>query len=150
MTNKNQEFVDAALEQQEKTLQQLDRLLLNSRPDAVFGKPMAVGDSQVLTASETFSTLGFGFGVGGGQADETATVATPGDMSDDGPQPGGGAGGGGGGGGMTTGRPVAIVRIDAEGVTVEPVVDVTKIALAAFTALGTMFLMFSKMIKGAR
>ncbi len=148
MTTRNQDLIDAALEQQEKSLQQFDRLLLNSRPDAVFGKSMSVGNSQIFTASETFSTLGFGFGVGGGESEERASETTAEPMHQEGGP--GGAGGGGGGGGMTTGRPVAIVRVDNEGVMVEPVVDVTKIALAAFTALGTMFLMFSKMIKGAR
>ncbi len=149
MTEMNQNLIDAALEQQEKSLQHFDRLLLNSRPDAVFGKPMAVGDSQVFTASETFSTVGFGFGVGGGESDEEAAEAAS-EATSGQPHSGGGAGGGGGGGGMSTGRPVAIVRVDNEGVTVEPVVDVTKISLAAFTALGTMFLMFAKMIKGVR
>jgi hypothetical protein len=45
---------------------------------------------------------------------------------------------GGGGGGRTLARPVAIIIMDAEGVRVEPVVDPTKIALAALTTAGFM------------
>jgi hypothetical protein len=48
----------------------------------------------------------------------------------------GGSGFGGGGGSM--GRPVAIVTIGPSGVTVRPVVDVTKVALAALTAAAAM------------
>jgi hypothetical protein len=44
-----------------------------------------------------------------------------------------GAGGLGGGGGAM-GRPVAIIAIGPEGVTVKPVMDVTKVALAGLTA----------------
>jgi uncharacterized spore protein YtfJ len=141
MTNKQEAFIAAAVQQQQEGMARLDRLLEAARPEAVFGKPMAVGDSQVFTASETLTTLGFGFGAGGGEECENPAQDQ---------QAEGGSGGGGGGGGMSTGRPVAIVRVDAEGVTVEPVVDLTKIALAAFTALGAMFVMFAKMAKRAQ
>ncbi len=137
MAQEHQDYVDAALKQQEKSLAQLDRLLETAGPEAVFGKPLAVGDSQVFTASETLATVGFGFGVGGGGEGSEAEIPS-------------GSGGGGGGGGMSAGRPVAVVRVDAEGVTVEPIVDVTKIGLAAFTTLGAMFVMFAKMAKRTR
>lgn len=58
-------------------------------------------------------------------------------------------GGGGGGGGAASGRPIAVISVTEEGVEVEPVVDVTKIALAFFTALGSMFFMLMKMKKAA-
>ena len=54
------------------------------------------------------------------------------------PGPDTGTGVGGGGGGRTLARPVAIIIMDAEGVRVEPVVDPTKIALAALTTAGFM------------
>ncbi|MCL4561015.1 MAG: hypothetical protein M1281_10410, partial [Chloroflexi bacterium] len=50
----------------------------------------------------------------------------------------GGAGGGGGGGGRTFSRPVAVIVITPEDVIVSPVVDITKIALAALTTFGFM------------
>jgi uncharacterized spore protein YtfJ len=146
MTQEHRDYVQAAMEQQEKSLAQLDRLIEAMGPEAVFGKPLAVGDCQVFTASETLAAVGFGFGVGGGESKEPAGAPLEGQESG----PNAGSGGGGGGGGMSTGRPVAVVRVDAEGVTVEPVVDITKIALAAFTTLGAMFVMFARMAKRAR
>lgn len=146
MAQQHQDYVAAAMEQQAKNLAQLDRLIEAARPEAVFGKPLAVGDSQVFTASEAIAAVGFGFGVGGGEGEEPADAPAQGQES----ATNAGSGGGGGGGGMSTARPVAIVRVDAEGVTVEPVVDITKIALAAFTTLGAMFVMFGRMASKAR
>jgi uncharacterized spore protein YtfJ len=60
-----------------------------------------------------------------------------------------GMGGGGGGGGGASGRPVAVISVSEDGVQVEPVVDATKIALAFFTTLGSMFFMLTKMRKAA-
>jgi uncharacterized spore protein YtfJ len=58
--------------------------------------------------------------------------------------------GGGGGGGNATARPVAVIHVGPEGVDVEPVVDVTKISLAFFTMLGSIFLMARKMRKAMK
>ena len=68
----------------------------------------------------------------------------------EGPESGSGVGGGGGGGGAAAGRPVAVITIDQEGVRVEPVFDATKVALAFFTMLGSIFFMGSKMRKASR
>ena len=61
-----------------------------------------------------------------------------------------GGGGGGGGGGFSVGRPIAVVSISAEGVQVKPVVDVTKLGIAALTAFGAMALMWSRMNRLSR
>jgi hypothetical protein len=45
------------------------------------------------------------------------------------------------------GRPVAAITIGPDGVRVEPIVDATKIAIALFTTIGAMALMFSRMMK---
>ena len=81
---------------------------------------------------------GFGMGMGlgppsrpGRKAGPTAEAAQPGDRQS------GGAGGLGGGGGAM-GRPVAIIAIGPDGVTIKPVVDVTKLALAGLTAWVSM------------
>ena len=98
---------------------------------------MESGTYTVIAAAEVTSGGGFGMGVGLGpasKADETAapTVeATPLEGRETG---GGGVGGGGG----AMGRPVAIIAIGPDGVTIKPVVDVTKIALAGLTAWATM------------
>jgi uncharacterized spore protein YtfJ len=59
-------------------------------------------------------------------------------------------GGGGAGGGAALGRPVAVISIGPHGVAVEPIVDVTKIALAFVTALGGMLVVWSKMRRAAK
>ena len=48
-----------------------------------------------------------------------------------------GVGGGGGGGGYN--RPVAVIKLSPEEISVEPIIDFTKIGLAFFAALGTLF-----------
>jgi uncharacterized spore protein YtfJ len=55
-----------------------------------------------------------------------------------------------GGGGGSSGRPVAIIIIGPDGVTVKPVVDVTKIALASITVCGTMVMRLWRMRKARR
>ena len=77
--------------------------------------------------------MGFGAGYGAG-----------------GPDDANGVGGGGGGGGKALARPVAVVIADEEGVRVKPVVDPTKIALAALTAAGFILSTLFKMVSMGR
>ncbi len=130
---------DRAGESQAQSLEALGRLFDVASAETVFGEPVQQGDYTLITASEFTVGLGFGFGVGGGEG-----------MDEDEETGGEGFGGGGGGGGGSMGRPVAVIAVGPHGVTVEPVVDATKIALAFATALGSMFLMFSKMRKASR
>jgi len=58
-----------------------------------------------------------------------------------------GGGGGGGGGGKTLARSVAVIVSSPEGVEIRPVIDVTKIALAALTAAGFVWAAMRKMSK---
>jgi uncharacterized spore protein YtfJ len=74
----------------------------------------------VLPAAEVVAVAGFGVGSGQGIGADRS----------------GGRGGGGGGGGRVLSRAVAAVEVSPRGVRVHPVVDVTKIALAALTAAG--------------
>lgn len=97
----------------------------------VYGRPVKQGDVSVIPASENLTFMGFGVGAGGGT-----------DGSENG---GAGTGGGGGGGGRTLSRPVAIIVVSPEGAYVEPVMDPTKIAMAAITAAGFMFGMMLRM-----
>ncbi len=99
-----------------------DRFLAVARVDRVFGEPIRQGDTTVLPVAELMTAMGFGIGSGGG--------------TDGGERQGGG--GGGGGGGTALARPVAVVVASPQGVRVEPVIDFTKIALAAITAGGFM------------
>lgn len=110
----------------EQTIQLLGRLTEIAQPGVIFGGPLTVGDQVVFTASELMVGLGAGFAAGGGADPDNPGAA--------------GSGGGGGGGGSSFGRPVAVISVGPHGVKVEPVVDVTKIAITFFTALGAIFI----------
>ncbi len=96
-----------------------------------YGEPVQSGDNLIIPAAEVLAGMGFGVGAGfgrGNQKDESQ-----------------GGGSGGGGGGRVLSRPVAVVIASPEGVRVEPVLDVTKIALAALTAGGFMLATLARM-----
>ena len=111
----------------------LSKLIDAADVTKVYGRPIKQGDVTVVPASENLTLMGFGVGAGG----ETNT-------SENG---GVGAGGGGGGGGRTLSRPVAIIVVTPEGAYVEPVMDPTKVAMAAITAAGFMFGMMLRMVR---
>ncbi|MEE9215851.1 MAG: spore germination protein GerW family protein [Anaerolineales bacterium] len=111
----------------------LSKLIDAADVTKVYGRPIKQGDVTVVPASENLTLMGFGVGAGG----ET-------DTSENG---GVGAGGGGGGGGRTLSRPVAIIVVTPEGAYVEPVMDPTKVAMAAITAAGFMFGMMLRMVR---
>jgi uncharacterized spore protein YtfJ len=92
--------------------------------DLVFGEPVEKGETVIIPAAEIMTSMGFGMG-GSAKGED-----------------------GGGGGGYSTSRPVAVVIINGQDVRVEPVVDVTKVALAFFTAIGFMVATLAKMQKG--
>ena len=122
----------------EQAATMLEKILAAAQPGAVYGQPVGSDGHTVITAAEVTSGGGFGMGLGlgppsrpGSRAAPTAEAAQPEDRQT------GGAGGLGGGGGAM-GRPVAIIAIGPDGVTVKPVVDVTKVALAGLTTWATM------------
>ncbi|MFZ6026700.1 MAG: hypothetical protein ACOYYS_03205 [Chloroflexota bacterium] len=129
----------------------METFLSAASVDAVFAKPVKAGDTVIIPAAEVLSGMGFGMGGGGG----TGPVGADADDEEqeekaDQTTMAGGSGVGGGGGGRILSRPVAIVIASPEGVRVEPVVDVTKIGLAMFTALGFMVGMLARMRRPGR
>jgi uncharacterized spore protein YtfJ len=110
----------------------MDKFLSAANVEAVYGPPIREGDTIVIPTAEVLSAAGFGVGSGGGPQG-------PGENENP------GSGGGGGGGGRVFSRPVAAIVISPAGVRVEPIVDVTKIALAVFTTLGFMTAMIARM-----
>jgi uncharacterized spore protein YtfJ len=124
----------------------VEKLFDVAQPSAVYGEPVAIGDHTVITASEVKVGMGFGFGAGGAPGAEGAGDEA---VTEEG-EAGAGFGSGGGGGGVSGGRPVAAISVGPDGVRVDPVVDATKIALAFFTTLGAMFMMFSRMRTASR
>jgi uncharacterized spore protein YtfJ len=166
MTEALDQLTATSVENQEQSIALLEKLVAVARPESVFGEPTEVEGRTIITASEVTAGLGVGFGFGGGtqpsrsekekrhrargaeahgrvDLEETEPEETEAEGEDV------GMGGGGGGGGGASGRPVAVISVSEEGVRVEPVVDATKIALAFFTALGSMFFMLTKMRKAA-
>jgi uncharacterized spore protein YtfJ len=124
----------------DEILNRVDQLFDAARPDTVFAAPVTAEGRTVISASEVLLIAGVGAGMGGG------TGPNQPEPSDDDANGGisSGGGGGGGGGGAVNARPVAVVIIDANGVRVEPVVDVTKIGLAALTVMGAVLVMFGR------
>lgn len=110
----------------------MNTFLESASVDAVYGEPIENGDTVIIPTAEILSGLGFGVGSGYG-----------GNRGEDGTNEGGGAGGGGGG--RVLSRPVAVIIASPEGVRIEPVLDVTKVALAALTAFGFMWAMAMRM-----
>ena len=97
----------------------LQQLVASGGANAAFGEPRTVGDRTIIPAAEVMRGFGFGMGSGGGR--------TP-----SGERAEGGSGGGAGGGTRT--RPVAAIVVGPEGVSVEPIVDMTQIWMAVVTA----------------
>jgi uncharacterized spore protein YtfJ len=124
----------------EQSREMLEKLLAAAQPGAVYSQPVAHGEYTVITASEVAAGGGFGFGMGFG----APSAARPGEVAQE--QQGNGGGGSGGGGG-SSGRPVAVIVIGPAGVEVKPVLDVTKIGLAALTTWGAMLVTLRKMRK---
>ena len=127
----------------------LDRVLAAARSDAVYSQPIISGNDTVITASEVTAGGGFGSGIGFGPGmspPEQEQSSEEGSSSEQADSGGGGLGGGGG----SAGRPVAIIIIGPDGVTVKPVFDLTKIALAGVTAGITLLTMFRRVRRARR
>jgi uncharacterized spore protein YtfJ len=133
MTDETQENtpVEAGLERYQDTVQEF---LAAADVRVVYGEPIQHDDTMIIPTAEVLCGLGFGVGIGSGM--NTVPNAE---------KPSQGSAGGGGGGGRILSRPVAVVVASPEGVRVEPVVDITKIALAGLTALGFMVGMMFRM-----
>lgn len=122
--------------------QVLDRVARTARPDVVFGQPIERDGVTLIPCCEV--ALGMGMGGGSGTNPTPARRDMPGDQTTSGSGEGIGAGGG------ARGRPVAVVVITQGTVRVEPVVDVTKVALAALTTAGFMAFWVARLISATR
>lgn len=138
------EFIKETIPNQGPGTELMMRMCDVAQPSSVFTEPVIVGDYAVIAASEVTISLGYGYGGGGSGRPSTEAV----DKSQE--ESGMGYGAGGGGGGVASARPVAAIEVGPRGIHVEPIVDPTKIALAFFTALGAMFMMFNRMRQEAR
>ena len=128
----------------------LELFLETANVDRVYGEPIAYGETILIPAAEVLTGLGFGLGYGSGTAQGEEKPDGSGAGCGAGGGTGSGSGGGGGGGGRTLSRPVAVIIASPDGVRVQPIVDPTKIALAALTAVGFMAGMMLRMRRAAR
>jgi uncharacterized spore protein YtfJ len=149
MSEKLEKFAVTSLEEQEQVVELVEQLFSVAQPGAVFGEPVTSEEHTIITACEVKVGMGFGYGSGGGSGTGPIEGEEKSEEGAEIPREGTGYGSGGGGGGVSGGRPVAVIEIGPHGVQVEPVVDVTKIALAFFTTLGSMFFMLNKMRKAS-
>lgn len=138
-------FISESFVNQEKANELMEQLIAVADAKSVYSDPIESGEFKVITASEVRVGMGFGFGGGGGvEAEHTETE------QDEETTPSSGYGGGGGGGGIAFGRPVAAIEIGPQGVRVEPIVDPTKIAIAFFSTMVSMFAMMGRLKRGTR
>lgn len=112
----------------------LERFMAVASVEAVFGDPVEHGENLIIPVAEIGSAMGFGVGSGVGIGENQQS----------------GSGAGGGGGGWNFSRPVAVVVVTPSGIRIEPVIDLTKIALAALTTAGFMIGMTARMLRPRR
>ncbi|MDD5371636.1 MAG: spore germination protein GerW family protein [Anaerolineaceae bacterium] len=103
----------------------------------VYGEPVVSNGQTIIPAAEVLAGIGFGIGAGNGPTSDSDDQAS-------------GSGGGGGGGGRTFARPVAVIIAGPQGVEIQPVFDITKIALTALTAFGFMLVTMARMQRAPR
>jgi len=128
---KQVDIFNSTVSGQTQAVELMEKLLAVADSKSVFSEPVESGEYKVITASEVSVGMGFGFGSG-------RTFGSV-ENSEESGQADNGYGGGGGGGGASTARPVAAIEIGPHGVRVEPIVDPTKIAVAFFTTLISIF-----------
>jgi uncharacterized spore protein YtfJ len=125
----------SAVNSNEQGMALMEKLMAVAQPDTIYSEPIVSGDHTVITASEVSVVMGFAFGASGGSSPVSGQANT---ASEDSSQR---AKGRGFGAGAAGGRPVAAIIIGPRGVYVDTVVDPTKIVLAFFIMLGSIFMM---------
>ncbi len=128
-TNRTEKLLDPtdSINLADKTV---NKLLDAARVEAAYGQAVQYADATIIPTAEILSVAWIGSGVGGGRSNENNSI---------------GGGNGAGGGGRVLSRPVAAIVITSSGVRVEPILDVTKVGLAALTAGGFALAMMARM-----
>jgi len=149
--DKNLESWKASMEElEEKISETLSRLAEAARPEAVFGEPQTIGECTLIPTNEV--CLGLGVGKGWGYGSSGKPEGEPeGEVAEarEEPAEGFGGGGGGGGGGAHT-RPVALIVVEPDGVCIKPVVDTTKLGIAAAIAWAAVFIQVLRLLRVRR
>jgi uncharacterized spore protein YtfJ len=100
-------------------LEPIEKMVDGLGVNAVFGEPIREGGVTVVPVAEVRFAFGYGYGSGRGRGEETEGGPSTAEE---------GSGGGSGAGGRASAK--GYVRISADEVRFEPVLDVTRIALA--------------------
>ena len=127
----------------------MDKFISTADVSTVYARPVKQGETIIIPTAEVICGLGFGFGMGQGMGPQQGEENKPA-KSQTGDQMVSGSGVGGGGGGYTFSRPVALIVATQDEVRVMPVVDRTKILLAAFTTVGFMAATLMRFTRGTR
>ena len=127
----------------------MDKFISTADVDSVYARPIKQGENLIIPAAEVMCALGFGFGMGEGSGPQESQEAAAGETTGGANAPGG-SGVGSGGGGYTFSRPVALIVANENEVSVIPVIDRTKIMLAAFTTVGFMVATLMRFTRGSR
>jgi uncharacterized spore protein YtfJ len=98
----------------------IENMMKRLTVNAVFGEPIKEGDQTVVPVAQVSYAFGYGAGWGSGAAE----------AEDEGQPANAGEGGGHGGGATGKARPVGALRITADGVHFEPLMDPKAVALA--------------------
>jgi uncharacterized spore protein YtfJ len=109
--------VDSALE---TTAEVMNKLISVAKAESVFCTPIEHGNTIIIPCCEVATGGGMGIGGGPGQTEKEKKQST-----------GWGVGTGGG----SNARPIALIVLSPEGVEVKPIVDTTKVVLAALTTV---------------
>ena len=107
-------------EKTDVALERIDEMLKKLNVNAVFGPPYQEGDVTLIPVA----SVGYAFGYGSGSGRMTgASSGAEGEPCG----PGEGSGQGGGGGGRA--RPLGCIRISADQVAYEPILDTSRISM---------------------
>ncbi|HET9999618.1 MAG TPA: spore germination protein GerW family protein [Ktedonobacteraceae bacterium] len=116
----------------DSVVQAVSQLVSNASVETVFGQPIERDGATIIPCSEI--SVGFGMGSGTGPVDEHGNPT----------------GGGSGGGGGSQGRPIAVIVMSQEGVRIEPILDLTKVALAGITTGAFMLFWIGRLVGFSR
>lgn len=157
MIEEHGQAVETAGQAHERATRLLSGLISAASADKVYSEPVVAGDRTIITAAEIRTGMGFGYGLAMEPevpAERTTESAADVDAAVSSERHNGkvrsGPRAGGGGGGQAVARPVAVITMSPDGVTVEPVLDRTRIALTALTAFGAAVLMLIGMRHNGR
>jgi uncharacterized spore protein YtfJ len=117
----------------------IEDMLKRLNVSAVFGEPIKEGDATILPVA----SVGYGFGYGAGRGSSPAKPC--GEERETPTAPSEGEGSGGGGGGIA--RPRGVIRITADGVKFEPVMNLTRFLLAGIAMVAWSVFWITKTVR---